>query len=104
MPGSFITPPATSSCKGPAGIRFDFNDGARVLLPQGRWRVTLLDDDSGNVLFYCESGAGWVTSTKKYFVRFRILVWRDVEATPLLNELLSLEGRDVDIFSHRHAG
>ncbi|MDI6539587.1 autotransporter strand-loop-strand O-heptosyltransferase [Pantoea ananatis] len=90
-----MNPPAPPSCKGPAGIRFDFNDGARVLLPEGRWRVTLLDDDSGNVLFHCESGAGWVTSTKKYFVRFRILVWRDVEATPLLNEPLSLEGRDV---------
>ncbi|MBN6030833.1 autotransporter strand-loop-strand O-heptosyltransferase, partial [Pantoea ananatis] len=72
----FVLPPEQPSMTGPCGIRYDFNDGARVLLPEGRWRVALLDDDSGNVLFRCETGAGWVTSAKKYFVRFRIQVWR----------------------------
>ncbi|MBP2200276.1 autotransporter strand-loop-strand O-heptosyltransferase [Pantoea cypripedii] len=91
----FVLPPDRPSMKGPAGIFFDFNDGARILLPAGRWRVALLDDDSGNVLFSCESGAGWVTSAKKYFVRFRIQVWRGDEVAPLLDETLSLKDRDV---------
>lgn len=91
----FVLPPDRPSIKGPAGILYDFNDGARILLPAGRWRVALLDDDSGNVLFSCESGAGWVTSAKKYFVRFRIQVWRGDEVAPLLDETLSLKDRDV---------
>ncbi|MEG3129255.1 autotransporter strand-loop-strand O-heptosyltransferase [Pantoea cypripedii] len=91
----FVLPPDRPSIKGPAGICYDFNDGARILLPAGRWRVALLDDDSGNVLFSCESGAGWVTSAKKYFVRFRIQVWRGDEVAPLLDETLSLKDRDV---------
>ncbi len=94
-PYPFVFPPEQPSMAGPCGIRYDFNDGARVLLPEGRWRVALLDDDSGNVLFRCETGAGWVTSAKKYFVRFRIQVWRGNETTPLLDETLSLKNRDV---------
>ncbi|EBO5292747.1 autotransporter strand-loop-strand O-heptosyltransferase, partial [Salmonella enterica subsp. enterica serovar Waral] len=71
---SFISPPEHPVNLAPHGIRFDFNDGARVQLPDGEWHVRLLDDESGNILFSCDSGAGWVTSTKKYYVRFRIQV------------------------------
>lgn len=95
MAFSFILPPPIPSESGPAGIFYDFNDGARILLPEGRWRVTLLDDDSGNVLFQCESGAGWVTSSKKYFVRFRIRIWCEDDADPLLDIALDLKGRHV---------
>lgn len=91
----FVTPPTTPSIKGPAGIKYDFNDGARVLLPEGRWRVILIDDDSGNILYGCEIGAGWVISAKKYFIRFRIQVWRDNETKPLLDETLSLKNKEV---------
>lgn len=56
----FVSAPMLPSREGPAGIRYDFNDGARVLLPEGRWRVALIDEDSGNILFHCESGTGWV--------------------------------------------
>ena len=35
----FVLPPEQPSMTGPCGIRYDFNDGARVLLPEGRWRV-----------------------------------------------------------------
>ncbi|MGX9244033.1 autotransporter strand-loop-strand O-heptosyltransferase [Pantoea dispersa] len=91
----FVLPPERPAVAGPSGIFYDFNDGARVLLPEGHWRVALLDDDSGNILFRCESGAGWITSAKKYFVRFRIQVWRGDELQPLLDETLSLKDRDV---------
>ena len=41
---------------GPMGLRFDFNDGCRVLLPEtGRpWRIRLSDLDTGNVLYEIE--------------------------------------------------
>ena len=38
---------------GPDGIRFDFNDGCRVIVPEADepWRVRLSDLDTGNILF-----------------------------------------------------
>jgi autotransporter strand-loop-strand O-heptosyltransferase len=62
----------------PTGIRFDFNMGARVVLPnrtQGKWRVRLRDLDTGNVLFESENQGAFVASSKHYFVRFGIAVW-----------------------------
>jgi hypothetical protein len=44
----------------PKGFRFDFNDGARVMLPEGEhpWWVRLSDIDAGNILFETEIKAG----------------------------------------------
>ncbi|MWN55918.1 autotransporter strand-loop-strand O-heptosyltransferase, partial [Escherichia coli] len=91
----FIPPPDTPTQAGPENIFYDFNDGARVLLPEGKWHVRLLDADSENILFYCDVDKGWVTSSKKYFVRFRIQVFRQGEETPLLDETLKLKDRPV---------
>ena len=38
----FIPPPDTPTQAGPENIFYDFNDGARVLLPEGKWHVRLL--------------------------------------------------------------
>lgn len=57
------------------GIKFDFNNGARVLLPArttGKWSVILRDLDTGNILFQNENKGAYVESTKKYYVRFGI--------------------------------
>lgn len=92
---SFLSPPELPVCCGPDGILYDFNDGARVCLPEGAWFVKLIDDDSGNILFSCDSTGGWVTSTKKYFVRFRIQVFHQGQASPVLDERLSLKDKNV---------
>ena len=59
---------------GVGGIRFDFNDGCRVLLPDGRWRVRLYDLDTANLLYDTRIGAGRVNSANRFFIRFRLLV------------------------------
>lgn len=59
---------------GPEGLRFDFNDGCRLMLPEGDWQVRLRDTDTGNVLFETRIGRGTVASSKKYFVPFEIEV------------------------------
>src|SRR5262245_25665015 len=48
---------------GPKGLRFDFNYGCRVTLPEGPhpWRVRLSDLDTGNVLYETEIAAGMVS-------------------------------------------
>lgn len=73
---AFVPPAPPATQAGPHGIRFDFNDGCRVVLPEGGWRVRLRDLDTGNVIFETELDAGLVLSSKKYYVRFSIEVWR----------------------------
>lgn len=91
----FLPPPDLPVCHGPEGIRYDFNDGVRLYLPLGEWHVKLIDDDSGNILFSCDSVGGWVTSTKKYYVRFHIQVFKRNEVSPVVDEILSLRDKKV---------
>ncbi|EKQ5579424.1 glycosyltransferase [Escherichia coli] len=77
---AFIVPPEVPTQAGPENVFYDFNDGARILLPEGKWHVRIIDDESGNILFASDvDSAGWVVSNKKYFVLFRIQVFRQGE-------------------------
>jgi autotransporter strand-loop-strand O-heptosyltransferase len=94
-------PAALPTQMAPHGIRFDFNLGARVVLPnraQGKWRVRLRDLDTGNVLFESETPGAVVSSAKRYFVRFGLEVW-DLDdaglATPVLAHEYDARDRDV---------
>ena len=92
----YIPPPEVPTQEGPRGIRYDFNDGARVLLPPGAWHVQIEDDESGNILFACDAEGGWVLSTKKYYVPFRVRVWDRADLkTPVLDHLMDLRGKPV---------
>jgi autotransporter strand-loop-strand O-heptosyltransferase len=85
------------------GIRFDFNQGARVALPprtEGKWRITLRDLDTGNILFQSENAGALVLSSKRWFVRFGIDVLSlDArgEATPVLTHAFDARDRPVVI-------
>ena len=71
-------PPAASPTQVAVdGLRFDFNLGARVLVPEGAWRIELRDLDTGNIIFESRRGGVFVNSAKRYFVRFRIEAWKD---------------------------
>jgi len=76
---AYPAPAAVPTQQGANGLQFDFNDGARVVLPETAhpWRVRLSDLDTGNILFETELKAGHVNSTKRYFVRFRVEAWED---------------------------
>ncbi len=67
---------------GPNGLRFDFNDGCRVVMPEAEhpWRVRLSDLDTGNILFETELKAGAVNSSKRYYIRFKIEIWQNGES------------------------
>ena len=61
------------------GIRFDFNDGLRVKLPEGAKPYLIRFFDLENQFTAFESvtpagGGGTILSTKKYFVRYRLTV------------------------------
>ncbi len=95
-------PPADQPTQiGPQGIRYDFNHGARVVLPQrseGNWRVRLRDLDTGNILFQSDNKGAYVRSSKRFFIRFGVEVW-DVdeagEATPVFTHESDVRDRDV---------
>jgi len=95
-------PPAAQPTQhGPEGIRFDFNEGARILLPErasGTWRVRLSDLDTGNTLFESENTGAVVLSSKRFYVRFHIEVEQlgaDGTATPVFAHTLDLHRRPV---------
>src|ERR1700722_20801645 len=72
---AYPAPAPLPTQNGARGIRFDFNDGCRLVLPEGKWHVRLRDLDTGNILYETDIGAGRINSTKRYYLRARIEVW-----------------------------
>ncbi|CAG9250027.1 Glycosyltransferase TibC [Paraburkholderia unamae] len=76
LQASAFAQPGAPALAGPEGIRYDFNYGCRVQVPQDGWRVRMHDLDTANVLFDEVLGAGEIaTSRRKYYVRFRLEVF-----------------------------
>ncbi len=71
--------PAPPTQAGPHGIRFDFNEGCRVAVPLGHdFRIQVRDLDTSSLLFdQPVGGGGQMVSSKRYYVRFGIEVWRE---------------------------
>jgi autotransporter strand-loop-strand O-heptosyltransferase len=83
--------------EGPLGIKYDFNFGCRAVLPKGEhpWKVRLTDLDTGNILFETTFEQGSFSSTKRYYIRFKIEVWqKDKE---ILSHEYSAKDREVCI-------
>jgi autotransporter strand-loop-strand O-heptosyltransferase len=81
---------------GPRGIRYDFNMGARIVLParqEGEWLVRLSDMDTGNTLFESRNQGATVASSKRFYVRFRLEVFEGGE--PILQHDYDCRGREV---------
>lgn len=63
--------------KGPHGILYDFNDGCRIFLPTGKWRLQLRDLETHTVLYDALLEGGIFNSTKRYHIRFALEIWLD---------------------------
>jgi autotransporter strand-loop-strand O-heptosyltransferase len=92
---AYPAPAEVPTQEGPKGVRFDFNDGCRVLLPERKhpWCIRLSDLDTGNILFETEIKAGRVNSTKRYYVRIRLEV--TTQNKTLLTHDYAAADRDV---------
>lgn len=78
------------------GIRYDFNEGCRIVLPKGSWHVRLRDLDTGNILYETDIAAGRIHSTKRYYLRCRIEVWeKECAGEPVFRHDYSARGQDV---------
>jgi autotransporter strand-loop-strand O-heptosyltransferase len=97
----YLPPASLPTQSGPLGIRFDFNQGARLVLPnrtEGKWRVRLRDLDTGNILFQSENQGALVRSSKRFYVRFSVEVWELNEAgTPTSVLAHEYDARDRDV-------
>lgn len=77
------------------GIRFDFNDGLRVKIPQGTqsYHIRFVDLDTKSLIYdtFTPSEEGCVvTSNKKYYVKFRLII-----SEPKDDKLLFLHDYDA---------
>jgi autotransporter strand-loop-strand O-heptosyltransferase len=80
--------------EGPFGIRYDFNVGARIVLPPGAtWRCILRDLDTGNILFDSRNEGATIASAKRFYVRFGINIFKD--DAPVFNHEYDAAGRNV---------
>ena len=57
------------------GLRYDFNNGLRVSVPEGDYRVRFIDRDSHLTVYDAKASGVMATSTKRYFVNFRLEVY-----------------------------
>ncbi|APH53695.1 Glycosyltransferase [Granulibacter bethesdensis] len=90
--------------EGPRGIRYDFNLGARIALPEYQEKpfiVCLRDIETGNILFLSSGPATFINSAKRFFVRFRIEVWDSPDGGPASGKepffVHDYDARDRDI-------
>ncbi len=51
-----------------AGVKMDFNYGARVVVPAGNYHVRLTDIDTDSILYDADVSNAMITSTKKFFI------------------------------------
>jgi autotransporter strand-loop-strand O-heptosyltransferase len=95
-------PPADMPTQeGPLAIRFDFNFGPRVFLPErheGMWQVVMRDLDTGKVLAQAVSRGGLAHAFKRHFIRVGIEVSHmdgPGATRPVFTHAYDARGRDV---------
>eukprot|EP00828_Plagiopyla_frontata_P029397 TRINITY_DN38036_c0_g1_i1.p2 TRINITY_DN38036_c0_g1~~TRINITY_DN38036_c0_g1_i1.p2 ORF type:complete len:182 (+),score=10.22 TRINITY_DN38036_c0_g1_i1:157-702(+) len=82
------------------GIKFDFNHGIRVKLPRNEqeYRVTFSDIDTGVILFSADAAPGSIiTSVKKFYIRFRLIISRKGDSTPIFTHDYDATDKEVMI-------
>lgn len=93
----FVKETEVPTQKGPEGIRYDFNYGCRVqlpTLPDGQsWRVKLSDTETGNIIFETTLQGGFVQSAKKYFIPFKVEIWKNEKQ--IFDHKLSFSKKEV---------
>lgn len=96
---TFVPLPVIPTHDAVDGIKFDFNDGLRVLFPKDakdKYHVVFWDLDTGSVLYSVDVPNGsMVASVKKYYIRFRLEIYKQLTPEELA------EGKKADlIFAH----
>lgn len=81
-----------------AGIKFDFNDGLRILFPKDNkvYHITFLDRETKTILYSADTGPGTlVTSVKKYYVPFKLIIHEKGNEKPIFEHDMDLKDKEV---------
>ena len=82
------------------GIKFDFNDGIRILFPHNgkEYHVTFTDIDTGIILYSADTVPGaYVTSVKKFYIRFRLIIHEKGGKEPIFTHDYDCKNKEVMI-------
>ena len=78
------------------GVKLDFNYGARIVLPDDAdYHVRLTDQDTSSILYEADARGAMITSTKKYYINFKVEIWKDGKLA--LTHNLDLKKKKVHI-------
>lgn len=59
------------------GLKMDFNYGLRLIIPKGNFNIIFIDRDTDTILYNEAASNVYITSTKKYYVNFRVIINKD---------------------------
>ena len=90
---STVSPGPVAGATSVEGLRLDFNFGARVQVPEGKWDVRIIDLESSQVVRSGVFSNEVVTSAARYYVPWRIEVRRD--GKPVFHHEMNLRGQRV---------
>ncbi|MGE4563714.1 MAG: autotransporter strand-loop-strand O-heptosyltransferase [Victivallaceae bacterium] len=82
------------------GIKFDFNEGIRILFPPDgkEYRVQFSDIDTGVILYSADTVPGaYVTSVKKFYIKFRLQIFPKGGGDALFTHDYDASGKEVMI-------
>ena len=82
------------------GIKFDFNEGIRILFPHNgkEYHVTFTDIDTGIILYSADTVPGaYVTSVKKFYIRFRLIIHEKGGTEPIFTHDYDCRDKEVMI-------
>ena len=82
------------------GIRFDFNNGIRILFPHNEksYHVTFTDIDTGIILYSADTVPGaFVTSVKKFYIKFRLIIHEKGGKEPIFTHDFDCRNKEVMI-------
>lgn len=95
--GAFPEPAPSPTQRTEHDIAFDFNAGARISVPPGRWRVKMMDMERSIYLYNDEASNCTILGVKRYFIPMRIEVQSlDTNEIVLVHEY-DCRDRDVAI-------
>ena len=77
------------------GVKLDFNYGVRIQVPDGNYHVRFIDKDTSTILYDAPISGAIATSTKKYYVNFRVELYQD--GYLIYDHDLDLKGKNVHI-------
>lgn len=95
--GNFAPPADRPTQDAGHGIAFDFNCGARLSLPGGRWLVSIRDTKNRTTLYNEEVSSSLVVGSKKFFFPTRLEVTNLETDEIVVSHDLECRDRDVTI-------